>query len=53
MQMDKKIITASEGMMLTNGIAFAKTVALGIADRAENWSEITLQEYYSLTKSEE
>ena len=40
----KKLI-ASDGMVLTNGQAYGKTIFLGINDRAENWREITDEEY--------
>jgi hypothetical protein len=39
------VLRASEGMMLTNGEAYGKTVALGATDKAENWREITMEEY--------
>lgn len=34
-------LTASEGMMLTNGEVFSKEVYLGCKDSPENWWEIT------------
>ena len=46
-------IKASEGMMLTNGNAYAKSVALGVADSPNNWSEITVDEYLAITQAEE
>ena len=53
--MEKEIITsvkliASEGMILTNGEAFGKEVYLGTGDSAENWHEITEEEYNSVCK---
>lgn len=38
-------LTASEGMMLTNGETYSKEVYLGIHDSADNWHEITEEEY--------
>ncbi len=41
-------ITASEGMVLTNGETFSSvggSVYLGKNDSAENWQEITEEEY--------
>ena len=37
-------LTASEGMMLTNGETFGKVVYLGKNDSADNWHEITDEE---------
>lgn len=34
-------LTASDGMMLTNGEVFSKEVYLGCKDSPENWWEIT------------
>ncbi len=38
-------ITASEGMVLTNGDTYSKEIYLGINDSTENWNEITDAEY--------
>ena len=43
--MDRKHIKASEGMMLTNGTVYALEVDLGEWDSPDNWHEITLEEY--------
>lgn len=43
--MDRKTITAKEGMMLTNGEIYAKKIDLGDWDSAENYHEITEEEY--------
>lgn len=42
---DERIITASEGHMLTNGEIYASSVRLGDWDKAENWHEVTIEEY--------
>lgn len=34
-------LTAAEGMTLTNGEAFGKTIWLASGDRPENWREVT------------
>lgn len=36
-----RMLTAAEGMTLTNGEAFGKEIYLGINDSADNWHEIT------------
>lgn len=38
-------LIASDGMVLTNGETFGKEVYLGTGDKAENWHEITEEEY--------
>lgn len=38
-------LTASEGMVLTNGEAYGKEIYLGCNDSEDNWSEITEAEY--------
>ena len=46
-----KKLTASEGMVLTNGEAYSSVggdVYLGINDSAENWHEITEEEYNAI-----
>lgn len=42
--MDNKILTASEGMWLTNGDTFGKTVILPPLADASVWYEITEEE---------
>lgn len=48
--MELKILTASYGMILTNGEAYGKSITLGKNDCAENWHEITEQEYEEIVK---
>ena len=45
MEINDNRIKADEGMMLTNGNAYGKTVELGIGDAPDNWHEITEEEY--------
>ena len=56
--MEKKIIEIpvlipSEGHVLTNGETYSKEVWLGINDSADNWREITEEEYLAATKESE
>ena len=51
---NERVITASEGMMLTNGSVYASSVRLGDWDSADNWHEVTVEEYEaSLALSEQ
>lgn len=46
-----KKLTASDGMVLTNGEAYSSVggeVYLGINDSVENWREITEKEYNAI-----
>ena len=43
-------LTASEGMVLTNGEAYGKEIYLGCNDNPNNWSEITDAEYEEIQK---
>ena len=43
-------LTASEGMVLTNGEAYGKEIYLGCNDSPDNWSEITDAEYEETQK---
>ena len=42
-------LIADDGMVLTNGDAYGKTVYLGSDDSADNWREITEAEMEALT----
>ena len=46
-------ITASEGMVLTNGEVYSKEIYLGCNDNTDNWREITDAEYEKILKAEE
>lgn len=39
------VLSASEGMMLRNGDSFSETVVLGRYDKAENYTEVSRDEY--------
>ena len=45
-------LIATEGMTLTNGEAYGKTIYLGCNDKAENWYEITDEEAEKLEETE-
>lgn len=38
-------LTASEGMMLTNGEIYGKEIYLGVNDSPYNWHEVSKEEY--------
>ena len=46
------ILTASEGMMLRNGDSFSETVVLGRYDKAENYTEVSRDEYEAYMKEQ-
>ena len=49
----RDILKASDGKILTNGKAYGKTVYLGCSDKAENWYEITDEEYGKIKERED
>ena len=53
MIINDNMLKANEGMTLTNGEAFGKTIYLGINDDKNNWKEITDIEAEELQKIEE
>lgn len=53
MIINDNVLKADEGMTLTNGEAFGKTIYLGINDNKNNWKEITDIEAEELQKIEE
>ena len=52
MTIEGNIITASEGMVLTNGENYATVVRLGDWDSVENWHEITYAEYENILQAQ-
>ena len=50
---NERVIVASEGMMLTNGNIYASSVRLGDWDSADNWHEVTKEEYEAKMKEME
>lgn len=49
--MERKIIIASEGMILTNGTLYGHRIALGDWDSEENYHEITIAEYEKMMEA--
>lgn len=45
-------LTASEGMVLTNGETYGKEIYLGKYDNPYNWHEITDEEHAALMEAE-
>lgn len=52
MIIESNILKASEGMILTNGETFGKTVYLGKNDSIDNWYEITEEDAERLQNTE-
>lgn len=50
---EQRKLTASEDMMLTNGDIYGSIVYLGVNDSAENWYEITQEEYFDILAQRE
>lgn len=46
--MDNRHLTASDGMVLTDGETYAVEVWLGDWDSPENWHEISVAEYEAM-----
>lgn len=44
------VLSASEGMMLRNGDSFSETVVLGRYDKADNYTEVSRDEYEAYVK---
>ena len=47
------MLKADEGKVLTNGQVYGKTILLGKGDKAENYHEITDEEYWELQAESE
>lgn len=52
MIIEKNILKADEGKVLTNGITFGTVVYLGENDSPLNWYEITEEEYKCIIKEQ-
>ncbi len=50
--MDRVILNASEGMMLTNGEIYAKRLELGAWDSIDNYHEIPIAEYEAMLEKD-
>lgn len=46
-------MVATEGMILTNGEIYGKTVFLGNSDSPDNWWEIPMENYEEVMENEE
>lgn len=46
------VLIASEGMMLRNGDSFSETAVLGKYDKAENYTEVSREEYEAYVKEQ-
>lgn len=44
MTIEKNVLTADEGKVLTNGSTYSKQVWLGINDSVNNWNEVDTPE---------
>jgi hypothetical protein len=47
------VLIAKEGYIYTDGETFGYTIHLGVYDSADNWWEITEEEYQALMELEE
>ena len=53
MIIEKNILKADEGKVITNGETFATVVYLGKNDSPLNWTEITEEEYHQILQEQE
>ena len=51
--MERTILTANEGMVLTDGHVYGKTIFLAEGASADDWREITEEEYRATLESED
>lgn len=51
--MMNNILKSKEGYIYTNGITYGHIIKLGGCDKAENWHEITEDEYQEILKEQE
>ena len=51
--MSRVKLTATDGMVLTNGKVYGRVVYLGVGDSPDNWYEITDEEYAEILASQD
>lgn len=49
----RKMITAEEGHVLTNGEVYGKVIFLAVGQKEEEFHEITVEEYKEIMKDQE
>lgn len=47
------MLKADDGRVLTNDVVYGKTILLGKGDKAENYREITDEEYWEMMAEDE
>lgn len=50
--MDRIVLNASDGMILTNGEAYGTEIYLGSGDFPDNWREITKDEFEEILEKQ-
>lgn len=49
--MERKVLKATEGMIFTNGVDFARTIYFAVGlDHSNEWYEIPEEEYRKITE---
>ena len=51
--MERKILTANKGMVLTNGEIYGKKIYLSVGESADKFHEITDEEYWEIMAESE
>ena len=50
--MQNNVLVAREGYIYTNGETYSHIIRLGVNDSADNWHEITEEEYKKILEAE-
>lgn len=50
--MSRVKLTATEGMVLTNGETYGREIFLGTGDSPDNWYEITEEKYQAILEKQ-
>ena len=51
--MERKILTANKGMVLTNGEIYGKKIYLSVGESADKFHEITDEQYWEIIAESE